>query len=293
MDVSIIIVTYNTLNLTSECIKSIIKHTTDIEYEIILVDNNSKDGSYEYFSEDKRIKYIFSAENLGFGRANNLGVKSATGKYLFFLNSDTLLISNAILDFYESMENNPDIAAMGGQLLWPDHSKQESFFSFPTLRLILKDCLGLINHHPEQVGANDSIILLKNKSISGADLIMSRSLFVKIGGFCPDFFMYYEETDLQYRIVKHNLNLAFNPNINIIHYNGGSQIDKNPNKSEIKRKYCRKIAIFNRSRIIYFIRNQPNKTFLLRCILTVGVLLRSYRIYGHFFELLKNIWNTN
>ena len=89
MDVSVIIVNYNTQGLTSDCIESIIAQTSAVEYEIILVDNASTDGSKEVFAQDKRIKYIYSDQNLGFGRANNLGIREAKGRYLFFLNSDT------------------------------------------------------------------------------------------------------------------------------------------------------------------------------------------------------------
>lgn len=84
MDVSIIIVNYNTKELVSDCIKSIIEHTINVEYEIILVDNNSTDGSKDIFLKDNRIKYIQNNDNFGFGVANNIGVQSSKGKYLFF-----------------------------------------------------------------------------------------------------------------------------------------------------------------------------------------------------------------
>ena len=87
MQVSIIIVNYNTKDITENCIASIISQTKDVEYEIILVDNASTDGSKEYFEKRNGIHYIYSNENLGFGRANNLGAKSASGEFLFLLNS--------------------------------------------------------------------------------------------------------------------------------------------------------------------------------------------------------------
>lgn len=290
MDVSIIIVTYNTCQLTKECIDSIIKNTFAINYEIILVDNDSKDGSKDIFESDFRIKYIYSHENLGFGRANNLGAKSASGKYLFFLNSDTLLTTNAVHDFYESMEENPNIGVMGGQLLWPNNTLQESFFCFPSLWLILKDCLGIINHTPKYSNNNKSLRYLINNFISGADLFISHQLFNEIGGFYPKFFMYYEETDLQYQVKKYNLSIAFNPNIGIIHYNGGSQNNNNVGPLEIKKRYCQKIANFNKSRILYFSRNKPKNLFVLRCILSLGILLRSNRLSGRIRDMIHEIW---
>lgn len=85
MDVSIVIINYNTRQMTSECIDSIIAHTIGIEYEIILVDNASSDGSKEFFEEDQRVTYIYSDINKGFGGGNNLGAKKARGKYLLLL----------------------------------------------------------------------------------------------------------------------------------------------------------------------------------------------------------------
>jgi len=97
MDVSIIIVNYKTFAYTKDAIASVFEKTEDVAYEVIVVDNNSPDGSgkeiQEYFND--KITFIQSPENLGFGRANNLGAKCSNGKYLFFLNPDTILLNNA------------------------------------------------------------------------------------------------------------------------------------------------------------------------------------------------------
>ena len=103
MQVSIIVVNYNTKDITENCIASIITQTKDVEYEIILVDNASVDGSKEYFKNRKEICYIYSNENLGFGKANNLGAEKAKGELLFLLNSDTILIENSIKKMYDSI----------------------------------------------------------------------------------------------------------------------------------------------------------------------------------------------
>lgn len=116
MDVSIIIVNYKTPELVVECIRSIREKTTGISYEIIIVDNDSKDNSLEIFSTEleEDIKVVVANENLGFGKANNLGAQHATGKYLFLLNSDTLLINNAIQILYQYIEKNNHIGVVGG-----------------------------------------------------------------------------------------------------------------------------------------------------------------------------------
>lgn len=117
MDVSIIIVTYNTCKMTNECINSIVQYTIGLEYEIILVDNASQDDSYNTFSHDERVHYIYNDKNLGFGKANNVGAKHATGRYLFLLNSDTLLKNNAIGYFVEFMDSSPQNIGCCGTLL--------------------------------------------------------------------------------------------------------------------------------------------------------------------------------
>lgn len=106
VSVSIIIVSYNTCRLTQNCINSIFKHTMDVDFEVIVVDNDSCDDSKEMLSADNRIVYIQSGGNLGFGRANNLGYTKAKGKYLFLLNSDTILKNNAVKLFYDIAEND-------------------------------------------------------------------------------------------------------------------------------------------------------------------------------------------
>lgn len=106
MDISIIIVNFNTAKMTGECIESIYKHIHGIDFEIILVDNNSTDNSVAYLKEKfPDMELISLKENIGFGRANNCGAKKAKGKYLFLLNSDTLLFDNALFSFFNFCES--------------------------------------------------------------------------------------------------------------------------------------------------------------------------------------------
>ena len=117
MDVSVIIVNYNTLKMTKDCIDSVIEKTKDVEYEIILVDNASTDGSKEFFKNYRDITYIYNEKNLGFGTANNVGIKIARGNFIFCLNSDTLLLNNAIKQFVEFESMNHNNVVLGGWLL--------------------------------------------------------------------------------------------------------------------------------------------------------------------------------
>ena len=134
MDVSIIIVNYNTYDVTKNCIESIFQYTHNIDFEVILVDNNSKDESYSIFSKDNRIIYLYQETNWGFGKANNIGYKQAKGKYLFLLNSDTLFKSNAVKEFYDFMEScSSNIACIGTILKDLNNNNIHSYGNFPTL----------------------------------------------------------------------------------------------------------------------------------------------------------------
>ncbi|MGL5902335.1 MAG: glycosyltransferase, partial [Cetobacterium sp.] len=134
MQVSIIIVNYNTLELSKNSIESIFEKIQNIEYEIILVDNDSQDGSKEYFSKEyykSRIKLIQSEKNLGFGKANNLGINIAKGKYVFLLNSDTLLINNVIKILFDFMEKNKSVGLAGANLYNENKEPAHSYNVLP------------------------------------------------------------------------------------------------------------------------------------------------------------------
>ncbi|MFU2362838.1 MAG: glycosyltransferase, partial [Clostridiales bacterium] len=135
MDISIIIVNFNTAKMTGECIESIYKHIHGIDFEIILVDNNSTDNSVAYLKKKfPEMELISLKENIGFGRANNCGAKKAKGKYLFLLNSDTLLFDNALFSFFNFCEKHNktlSIGVVGGMLLNTEGEQFESFDRFP------------------------------------------------------------------------------------------------------------------------------------------------------------------
>lgn len=232
MQVSIIIVNYNTKKITNDCIDSIISQTKDIEYEIILIDNASTDGSKEYFEKRNDIKYIYSNENLGFGRANNLGAKEAKGDFLFLLNSDTLLIENSIKKLYYFFCQNElglKIGALGCVLI--DKNLKINGFGdeFPSCTKEISNYLSLIpilkffskrNIRKElELLANDYFEI---DYVIGADILMRKEVFNNLNGFDEDFFMYYEESDLQKRMNLLNLKSFIYTKTNIIHLEDAS-----------------------------------------------------------------------
>lgn len=224
MDVSVIIVNYNTREFTVQCIESIFKHTDGISFEVIVVDNASNDDSCNFLRQVNGVKVIEAEINLGFGRANNLGVKFAKGKYIFLLNSDTKLKNNAIkyfFDFYERNGIKLNIGALGSFLEDDRGSVNHSYDSFPSVstefrQYIYKVKKKLFREH------NHNKPILKVDYIMGSDLFMEKKIFDELNGFDEDFFMYYEETDLQMRMSKLMYNRLIIDTPKIIHYEGGS-----------------------------------------------------------------------
>ena len=220
-DVSIIIINYNTLKMTDECICSVIEKTSGISYEIILVDNASIDGSKEFFSKDKRVTYIYNDENLGFSRANNKGIERAQGRNILFLNSDTLLRNNAIKILSDFLDKNPKVGACGGNLFDSKGNPVHSFFRYNTsiyeeLNKILQDIPDRLlfgkNRQFNYSGHN-----LKVKHITGADLMTRKTILNTVGVFNPSFFMYHEDTELCHRMSKAGYYIVSVPAAEITH----------------------------------------------------------------------------
>lgn len=224
-DVSIIIVNYNTKHLLANCIQSIYNKTDKVCYEVIVVDNASSDGSEEYIKlQFPKVIWINSRGNIGFGRANNWGASQATGKYLFLLNSDTILKNNAILMFYQYMESYAEkdqIGAIGCWLLDNDTNINFSCGEFPTPRSEFSYVWKKIAKRKPMALATKDVDF-----ITGADLFLPKEVFRKMGGFDSNIFMYYEETDLQYRMAKSNLKRRIIMGPQIIHLEGGSFMKK-------------------------------------------------------------------
>lgn len=221
MDISVIIVNYNTKQLLADCLATVFEKTKGVTFEVIVVDNASTDGSKEYIKERyPSVKWINSGENLGFGKANNLGAKSATGKYLFLLNSDTLLLNNAIRIFFDYAESHQHegIGTLGSWLLDKNEKPNNSFGFFPCAKNEICYLLGKY-----QLPSLSDITEEKEVDyITGADLFIEKRLFDELNGFDENIFMYYEETDLQYRLAQRGLSRKVIPGPRIIHLEGGS-----------------------------------------------------------------------
>lgn len=233
IDLSIIIISFNTREILTDCIKSIVKYTQGLEYEIIIVDNDSKDGSLERIKELEskypQLSLIDAKANLGFGKANNLAAKKAKGEYLLLLNSDTLLFDNAIGKSLENLKKIPQLGVYTCKLLNADKSVQASGGFFPNFGNVFAwqffiDDLPLVgslipSFHP-QLGS-----YVKNRQmdwVTGAFMIIPKAIFDKAGGFDEFIFMYTEEMELCYRLRKLGYKIIYQISPAIIHLGGAS-----------------------------------------------------------------------
>ena len=217
MDLSIIIPSFNTKEILRHCLNSILDNTKNINFEIIVIDNFSQDGSQEMIEKDfPMVILIKNKENLGFAKANNQGIKRAGGKYLLFLNSDTIIVKGAIKKMFDFLEKHKEIAALGPKLLNSDSSVQPSAGFFPNL-LVVFVMLFLEHFFGGRFVRTGYSCLRKVDWVMGAALMVRKEIVGKIGGFDEKIFMYYDEVDLCYRIYKNGGAIYYYPDAEIIH----------------------------------------------------------------------------
>lgn len=231
LDLSIIILSHNTKRMTKQCIESIYSSwkknplAKKVPFEIILIDNGSTDGSIDVFRQLEKkhlnLRLILNTKNIGFGQANNQGVSLAKGSYILFLNSDTIILKDALYQlfmYYRKREST--IHFLGPCLFNKDLSIQHSaapFYSLPTVfaALFLRgDYWGITRFSPRKTQAVDWI--------SGACILTKKEYVHKLQGFDANVFMYMEEVDLLYRARKLGMKTYFYPKAKVIHIGSGS-----------------------------------------------------------------------
>lgn len=227
MDVSIIIVSYNTRELVKACLNSLYKNTSSLAFEVIVVDNNSQDRISEMLNEEfKEVKFLALPNNIGFGRANNEGIKIAKGRNIFLLNPDTLLLNNAVKILSDFLDARRDVAICGGNLYRGDLSPAHSYMMYlPSLKGELNEMLfGRLfrEKHGATLEFNHGDSPLEVGYITGADMMIRQDVLDEVGLFDADFFMYFEETELTWRIKKRGYKVMNVPSAKIIHLEGQS-----------------------------------------------------------------------
>ncbi len=219
MKLSIIIVSYNTKDLTLDCINSVFKFAPKIKFEVVVVDNGSSDGTVE--SLPKSVKVIKNNANLGFSRANNQGIKISKGKYILLLNSDTKVTKGAIEKLISFAENADGAGVVGSQLLNADGSIQPSVFYLPTLgRTIaefwLKGKKYLEKYAPQ--GSEPAEV----EAVVGAAFLITPKAQKRVGQLNEAYFMYFEDLDYCREVRRKGLKVYYLPSSKIYHYHGAS-----------------------------------------------------------------------
>ncbi len=229
MDLSIIIVNYNTKALTEQTVRSVIDTTSAIDYEIIVVDNSSKEKEY-FDMSDHRVKVLSGIENKGFGHACNIGTNVAIGRYILYLNSDVIMQSGTLRGAVEYMDSHRDIGCLGIRTILKDGTFDHGCKrGFPTPFNSLCYVLGLHRLFPKvkRFGGYTLNYLSNDEtndvdSISGAFMLIPKSVLNKVGLFDESIFMYGEDIDLCYRIKQAGYRIVYYADVWMIHLKGQS-----------------------------------------------------------------------
>lgn len=256
-NVSIIIVNYNTKKLLYDCLKSIYEYTKGISFEVIVSDNGSIDGSLEMLKNDfPQVIIIANNGNLGFGKANNIAARQAKGKYLFFLNSDTILLNNAVKLFYKKAEEKNGKTLLGSYLLNKEKEITISYGNFMTFSSFIRRMAFLYFpillkiRHFFLKQQKEIVIEREVDFLSGADLFVSKDIFQKLNGFDEKIFMYCEDEDFCRRALQMNFLSVLITEPQIIHLEGQSS-----KVSKIKKRIMT-ISFLYYARKLLFHRNQ-------------------------------------
>lgn len=252
LDISIIIVNYNTKKLTMECIKSIYDSNIVSAFEIILVDNHSTDGSVSAVKEIfKDVQVVANQENVGFSKANNIAIDLSNGRYVLLLNSDTIVKNGTIDTMVQFMDEHKDIGASGCKVVLPDGTLDKACHrGFPTPSASFYYISGLARRFPNNSRFSGYHLSHLNMDdihevdcLVGAFMLVRREAISQVGLLDETFFMYGEDIDWCYRIKESGWKIYYHPHVEIIHYKGASS-RKKPFK--IVYEFHRAMYLFHR-----------------------------------------------
>lgn len=221
---SIIIVNYNVCFFLEQCLLSIQAASKNLTTEIIVVDNNSSDGSCEMVKNKfPEVLLLENSNNVGFARANNQGVSEANGEYVLILNPDTVIAEDTLLNVVTFADNKKDVGAVGVKLIDGTGTfLPESKRNIPTLKVaIQKICGNSKNYYASQVEDNKNS---KVEILTGAFMLIKRKVYELVGGFDDTYFMYGEDIDLSYKLIKQGFQNYYIGTTTIIHYKGESTV---------------------------------------------------------------------
>jgi len=249
IEVSIVIVSYNTQDLTLRCIASIYKHFKDVIYEIILIDNASVDNTVFIVSQKyPEIKIKKNLVNLGFGKANNIGINCSIGKYVFLVNSDIEFLNNNVFELIDYLKHNNQFGGISPRLIYPDGEEQPGGQSFPTFigailqifrigrlfrktsflkSIILKyhrffNVFKSIKTYLRNYDIVDNYEFKQFDWVTAACLLLRKDILLEVNGFDENIFLYSEDLDLAWRLNKIGYLFGVYGKMKVIHHTGKS-----------------------------------------------------------------------
>ena len=242
MKLSIVIICWNDWKVIENCISSIIKGTHRTNYEIIVSDNGSTDGSLERVrAQFPKVRIVENGANLGFAKGNNAGIKASKGEYILILNPDTIIHEAALDEWIEFADQHKESGAFGCRVLNPDGSYQESARPFPTVRRSLVTALGLrLIGHLGRAFLSDRYEGWKGDTEreidwqSGCCVMFRGALLKSRGGFDERFFYHFEEVDLCHSVWDAGYRIRFTPKVTITHL-GGQSVGRFPVRFALER----------------------------------------------------------
>ena len=296
MKLSVIIVNYKVKHYLEQCLRSVAEASRGIAVEVIVVDNASGDGSVEYLRERfPDVTIIASEENLGFARANNLAIRNSHGQYVLLLNPDTIVAEDTFRNFIGFMDSTPDAGGCGAYMLHTDGSfAPESRRGLPTPFVAFCKMSGLASLFPKSRTFGRYYMRYLNENevnrieiMSGAFMFLRRDALDKAGLLDEDFFMYGEDIDLSYRILKAGYNNYFLPS-RILHYKG---------ESTVKSSY-RYVHTFYRAMELFFNKHYAHYSILLSLPIKLAIWGRAMLAYAgnqfkHRNELTQHLHPIN
>ena len=304
MNLSIIFVNWNSTGYLRECIASIYEFTHEISFEIIIVDNASTVRDFDLLAEYfPSVTIVKSLRNLGFARANNLGFRHSSGDCLLFLNPDTKLVAPAINVMLERLQSLPNAGVVGCKHLNPDLSLQTSCIQrFPTILNQLIDIEYFRLRSPNSrlwgIGPlfSNNPLPTQVEAISGACMMLKRGVFEKAGMFSEDYFMYAEDLDLCYKVVRSGFGNYYVGETSLIHYGGVSSGQHKVNQwaTIMKFKAVQHFCVKTRGRMYGFMYKVAMGCNALGRLLLIALLLPFPGIWRHKRNLsaTSSKWNA-
>ena len=232
VDVSIIIISYNTRDMTLACLHSVYEQTKDIAFDVKVVDNDSKDNSAQAIAQNfPEVTLVASKENLGFAKANNFAAKNAKGLFLLLLNPDTIVLNGAIQKLLAFARTHPGNRVYGGRTLSADSTlNPTSCWRKPTIWSLFCYATGFTSilrrnalFDPESYGPWQRDSVREVDIVTGCFLLIEKKLWDQLDGFDPQFFMYGEDADLCLRAAQEGARPIITPDATIVHYGGASE----------------------------------------------------------------------